>query len=96
MIDAKRLSFVNKSIQLLSQLNGSIIHTSTEITMENFTPGEKVIIHSTSDIRVDGQEVTVMGKYGQDMLIILFSRAPVGHDPAIVISKHCLRKINSN
>ena len=92
-IDKERLAYVNNMVQLLSQLNGSIMHTATEISMEDIIPGDKVVIHSTSDIRVDGQEVTVMGKYTQDMVIILFSRAPVGYDPAIVISKHCLRKV---
>ena len=90
-IDKERLAYVNNMVQLLSQLNGHIMHAATEISIEDITPGDKVVIHSTSDIRVDGQEVTVMGKYSHDMVIILFSRAPVGYDPAIVISKHCLR-----
>lgn len=91
-IDKERLAYVNNMIQLLSHVKGGTMHTATEINMENFTPGDKVVIHSTSDILVDGQEVTVMGRYGQDMVIVLFNRAPIGYDPSIVISKHCLRK----
>ena len=55
---------------------------------------DKVEFHDTSDSVLDGHTGTVEGFCGADFPIVQFTHPhPVGHNPAIIITKHCLKKI---
>tara|TARA_R110000868_G_scaffold94905_2_gene261355 strand:- start:473 stop:655 length:183 start_codon:yes stop_codon:yes gene_type:complete len=55
-----------------------------------FANGSKVVFKKTGSGMLDGQFGTVVGTYAEDFVIVLFDTHPIGFDPAIVITKHCL------
>lgn len=56
-----------------------------------FSVGTKVVLHSTSDARLDGQKGVVMGKTA-GAYIVFFDSKVDGYDPAIGIVSACLRE----
>lgn len=62
--------------------------------MTTFSIKEKVGFHSTGDPELDRATATIEGNYAEDGIIVVFlAPRPLGYNPAIVITKHCLRKI---
>lgn len=62
--------------------------------MNEFNVGDNVKFHSTSDSTLDTAEAVVMGFYGEDGVIVAFTGPrPAGYNPAIVITKYCLKKV---
>lgn len=52
----------------------------------------RVRVMKTTDSDLDGKLATIMGFYGPDA-IVLFDNKPQKHNPAIVLTIHCLERI---
>ena len=64
-------------------------------TNDMFNVKDTVEFHSTGDHALDGKIGIVEGFYAdKDFLIVVFAHPhPVGYNSAIVITKHCLKKV---
>ena len=59
-----------------------------------FNVKDTVSFHGTADPVLDKATAVVEGFHGEDGVIVLFQQPrPLGYNPAIVITKYCLKKV---